>query len=111
MTSSTESGEAISAHDEFVSSAEDGLGQLNNVVEASFVELSRTVGEELSRLSADGQITIRSMIDNILEDLASAAIGGLVQSPIDAFLGKGLDRGAQAADDFADLLRRSSRNV
>lgn len=61
------------------------LAPLNDAVEASFVELSQSVAEQLARLSFDSRQSMEDMVEGILADLArlaaQRAIGSIFDQP------------------------------
>ncbi|NRA29686.1 MAG: hypothetical protein HRU11_05425 [Parvularculaceae bacterium] len=86
--------------------AQTALAPFNEAVEASFVELSQTVGEQLARLSFDSRQTVQDMVEEILADFArlaaQRAIGSLFNDPF-------TERQA-TSDALSAILRAGVRN-
>ncbi|MEM1381286.1 MAG: phage tail tape measure C-terminal domain-containing protein [Pseudomonadota bacterium] len=89
-------------------SATTALAPLSDAVEASFVQLSQSIGEELARLSVDGRLSVRGMVDDILQDLARLAAQEIIGRPLQRALGR--EDSGLAANAVQTLLKRSIRN-
>ncbi|MEO1658898.1 MAG: phage tail tape measure C-terminal domain-containing protein [Pseudomonadota bacterium] len=87
------------------------LESLNALVEATFTEMSRSVEEELARLSSGSRVVMRDMVDAILEDLTRLAAQELLSNPLERALGIAGEKGTEAGGDaIGEALRRSLRN-
>lgn len=96
---------------DITSIAASQLEPLNAVVEATFSEMTRSVEEQLLRLSTDSRVVMRDMVDSILDDLTRLAAEELIKNPLERALGIGgtpLD--GQGNDPVGSIIRRSFRN-
>ncbi|MEO1042130.1 MAG: hypothetical protein AAFX52_07550 [Pseudomonadota bacterium] len=109
--SDTEPTSGLSTDNEVVTAAAEQLGPLSELIEATFTEMSRSIEDELVRLSSDSRNVMRDMVDGILEDLTRLAAERLVSSTIDRSVGAGTQSAAETGGDaLGDLIRRELRN-
>lgn len=105
--SQTQRSDDIAGADTLSEDARRALSPLSAAVEDTFTELSRSVTEELARLSVDGRLTIRGMVDEMLDDLARLAAERLIADPLRQALSG--DDGV-AADALETILKQRLRN-
>ncbi|MEM7740052.1 MAG: phage tail tape measure C-terminal domain-containing protein [Pseudomonadota bacterium] len=96
---------------ELTAAAANQLGPLSELVEATFTEMSRSIEDELVRLSSDSRTVVRDMVDGILEDLTRLAAERLISSAVGRSLANGTQEGVEAGGDvLGDLIRQELRN-
>ncbi|MEM9286308.1 MAG: hypothetical protein AAGA39_10520 [Pseudomonadota bacterium] len=98
-------------NNDLTAAAASQLEPLNALVDATFSEMSRSIEEQLLRLSTDSRLVMRDMVDGILEDLASLAAEELIRNPLESALGTGVQTGAgRDGDALGEVIRRGLRN-
>ncbi|ADM09677.1 hypothetical protein PB2503_08109 [Parvularcula bermudensis HTCC2503] len=72
---------------------EEDVLPLTEVMQAAFAELGDTIGEGLSDAARQGQLSIRSMVEDVLRDLSRLAAERLVQGPLEGLAGRAFGGG------------------
>ena len=101
----------------------DDILPLADLLEEAFSRAASSIEQELAQVAQSGSLSMKAMIDEILNDLARLATDQLVRQPLEAALltilgGSGpagndpgvVRSGAQTAGDIANALTRAGRN-